>query len=76
MDMNHEDEYLQLSGIQHFAFCKRQWGLIHIEQQWNENILTFYGREMHERVDNPTVVEKRGNLLTRSVPLYHKHWAV
>ena len=70
MDMNHEDEYLQLSGIQHFAFCKRQWGLIHIEQQWNENILTFYGREMHERVDNPTVVEKRGNLLTsRSVPI-------
>lgn len=28
-----EDEYLMLSGIQHFAFCRRQWALIHIEQQ-------------------------------------------
>lgn len=66
----HDEEYLQLSGIQHFAFCRRQWALIHIEQQWNENIFTFYGREMHGRVDDPTIVEKRGNLLTsRSVPI-------
>ncbi len=31
-----EDEYLLLSGIQHFVFCRRQWALIHIEQQWEE----------------------------------------
>ena len=29
-----EEDYLQLSGIQHFEFCRRQWALIHIEQQW------------------------------------------
>ncbi len=63
-------EYLQLSGIQHFAFCRRQWALIHIEQQWSENLLTFYGRDLHERVDDPTIVEKRGNVITsRSVPV-------
>ena len=28
-----EDEYLMISGIQHFSFCRRQWALIHIEQQ-------------------------------------------
>lgn len=33
-----EDEYLMLSGIQHFKFCRRQWALIHIEQQWSENV--------------------------------------
>ena len=32
------DEYLMLSGIQHFAFCPRQWALIHVEQQWKENV--------------------------------------
>ena len=27
-----EEEFLLLSGLQHFAFCRRQWALIHIEQ--------------------------------------------
>ncbi len=27
-----EEDYLMLSGIQHFAFCRRQWAMIHIEQ--------------------------------------------
>lgn len=36
-----EEDYLLLSGIQHFAFCRRQWALIHIEQQWQENVRTF-----------------------------------
>ena len=33
-----EEDFLQLSGLQHFAFCRRQWALIHIEQQWAENL--------------------------------------
>lgn len=39
-----EDEFLMLSGIQHFAFCRRQWALIHIEQQWAENYRTIDGQ--------------------------------
>ena len=31
------DDWLPLSGIQHFCFCRRQWALIHLEQQWAEN---------------------------------------
>ncbi len=38
-----EDNYLMLSGIQHYAFCPRQWALIHVENQWNENFLTASG---------------------------------
>ena len=48
-----EEEYLMLSGIQHFAFCRRQWALIHIEQQWEENLRTMDGNIMHEHVHNP-----------------------
>lgn len=70
MDSLRYSDYLPLSGIQHFAFCQRQWALIHIEQQWNENIYTFYGRVLHERVDDPSIVEMRGDLITsRSVPI-------
>ena len=35
-----EEDYLQLSGLQHFRFCRRQWALIHIEHQWAENFQT------------------------------------
>lgn len=58
-----EDEYLMLSGIQHFAFCRRQWALIHIEQQWEENYRTVEGNIMHERAHDETLHEKRGDLL-------------
>ena len=38
-----EEEYLPLSGLQHFAFCRRQWALIHIEQLWADNFPTADG---------------------------------
>ena len=44
---------LPLSGLQHLAFCPRQWALIHLEQAWAENRLTAEGRLLHERVDLP-----------------------
>ncbi len=64
------DELLPLSGIQHFLFCRRQWALIHVEQQWQENVLTAEGRIMHERADDPFFVETRNGVITsRSVPI-------
>ena len=58
-----EEEFLQLSGLQHFAFCRRQWALIHIEQQWSENKRTVDGRILHERTHDGSFREKRGDLL-------------
>ncbi len=66
--MYSEDEYLMLSGVQHFAFCRRQWALIHLEQQWEENSRTVDGNIMHERVHNAEFHEKRGELvITRAM---------
>ena len=53
-----EDDYLMISGIQHFKFCRRQWALIHIEQQWAENAHTAVGELMHKKVHDPTLREK------------------
>ena len=58
-----EDDYLQLSGIQHFLFCRRQWALIHIEDQWKENQLTTEGIILHERAHDEGSKESRGNTL-------------
>ena len=62
--MDTQEDYLLLSGLQHFSFCRRQWALIHIEQQWNENQRTAEGRLEHERCHDETLSEKRGGLLT------------
>ncbi|GEQ49202.1 CRISPR-associated protein Cas4 [Tetragenococcus koreensis] len=57
-----EDEYLMLSGIQHYYFCKRQWGLIHIDQQWAENSYTAEGQQLHKKADDPYIKEKRKDM--------------
>jgi len=68
--MTVNDDYLMISGLQHYAFCPRQWGLIHIEQLWKENVLTTEGNDVHRRVDDVSFDETRGDLrLVRSVPL-------
>lgn len=58
-----EEDYLQLSGLQHFSFCRRQWALIHIEQQWAENLRTVDGRILHEKAHDAAAREKRGDLI-------------
>src|SRR5690625_4526101 len=69
MDNNVED-YLMISGIQHFEFCKRQWALIHIEQQWEENVRTIEGKILHEKADQPFIKEKRGDkIVVRGMPV-------
>ena len=71
--MYEEDEFLQLSGIQHFAFCRRQWALAYIEMQWQENVRTVEGRLLHEKAHDTTSREKRGDLLiSRGMPIHSR----
>ncbi|MDO4285752.1 MAG: CRISPR-associated protein Cas4 [Eubacteriales bacterium] len=68
-----EEEFLMLSGIQHFAFCRRQWALIHIEQQWAENERTVEGELVHKRAHDPYLREKRGDvLISRNLPVFSR----
>lgn len=66
-----EEAFLQLSGLQHFRFCRRQWALIHIEQQWAENFRTVDGELMHRNAHDAGFQESRGELyVTRSVSVF------
>ena len=68
-----EDDFLQISGIQHFKFCRRQWALIHIENQWAENSRTVDGALMHENAHDKGFRESRGNrIITRGMNI-HSH---
>ncbi|MCI2170592.1 CRISPR-associated protein Cas4 [Schleiferilactobacillus perolens] len=69
--MYDEDDWLMISGIQHFVFCRRQWALIHIEDQWVENILTYEGQEKHKRAGDPKFREKRKDVIVERALRVH-----
>lgn len=72
-----QDDYLMISGIQHFKFCRRQWALIHIEQQWAENVHTVVGELMHKKAHDPYLTEKRKDILiVRALPVSSKSMGV
>lgn len=68
-----EEDFLQLAGLQHFTFCRRQWALIHIEQQWEENVLTVKGDLFHEKVHDGYSTEKRKDMIiSRGMPIHSR----
>ena len=72
-----EDDYLLLSGLQHFAFCRRQWALIHIENQWAENYNTVDGQLLHKKAHDSSFSESRGNIIIkRGVSVYSSTFGI
>lgn len=68
--VNEDSDFLMISGLSHFQFCRRQWALIHVEQLWQENVLTLEGQYLHERVHDSSFTEARGAvLLSRGMPV-------
>lgn len=62
------DDYLMISGLQHYYFCKRQWGLIHIGQAWSDNALTAEGNLLHAQADDPFFTEiRKDQLISRAM---------
>jgi len=63
------EDYIAISALQHYAYCPRQFALIHVEQAWAENRFTAEGQLLHQRVDS-NEVEQRGSVrYERSVSL-------
>ena len=68
-----DEDFLQLSGLQHFKFCRRQWALIHVEKQWAENCRTTDGAIMHENAHDGSFTESRGDLvITRDMRVFSR----
>ena len=68
--MNHADEPLPLSALQHWAYCPRQCGLIHLEQAFDDNLHTLRGNAVHAQVDRPGFELRRGLRVERALPLF------
>ena len=68
-----EEDFLPLSGLQHFKFCRRQWALIQIENLWAENFRTTDGAILHENAHNGDFSESRGDrLITRDMRIFSR----
>lgn len=66
-----EDDFLQLSGLQHFRFCRRRWALIHIENLWADNFRTVDGSLLHQNAHDKDFRESRGDLqITRGMKVF------
>ena len=72
-----EEDFLMLSGIQHFCFCQRQWALIHIDMLWEENLRTAEGEIMHDKCHDSMSSESRGDILiSRGLPVFSRTMGV
>lgn len=66
-----EPEKIPLSALQHWRYCPRQCGLIHLEQVFDENVYTLRGQALHAKVDQPGVETAKGVRVERALPLWH-----
>lgn len=72
-----EEDYLNIAGLQHFAFCRRQWALIHIERQWDENLRTAEGQVLHEHAHDSFSSEKRvDRIVSRGMAVFSRKLGV
>ncbi|MDA3900185.1 MAG: CRISPR-associated protein Cas4 [Spirochaetes bacterium] len=65
--MYSEDDYIQLSAIQHYIFCKRQCALIHVAGLWQENVFTTRGELFHENADSGKIERRINKYTLRSI---------
>jgi CRISPR-associated exonuclease Cas4 len=66
-----EIEQVPLSALQHWQYCPRQCGLIHLEQVFDDNVHTLRGQAVHAKVDQPGVETAKGVRVERALPLWH-----
>jgi CRISPR-associated exonuclease Cas4 len=64
------DDPIPLSALQHWAYCPRQCGLIHLEQVFEDNLHTARGQAVHHLVDEPGYEMKFGVKVERALPLW------
>lgn len=69
--MSESFEKLPLSALQHWCYCPRQCGLIHLEQVFDDNVHTLRGQAVHAKADQAGMDRAKGVRLARALPLWH-----
>lgn len=67
-----DEELIPISALQHYLYCPRQFGLIHVEGIWTENVQTAQGRVLHKRADLPGASSRKGVRTITAMALRHE----
>ena len=59
-----------ISALEHWSYCPRQCGLIHVEQVYDENVFTLRGSRAHSRVSEPATTHEGGKRIERALPVW------
>jgi len=70
------DDPVLISAIEHYAYCPRQFALIHLEQVFEENVFTLVGSAQHERADEPETTYEEGKRVERALPLWSERYGL
>ena len=65
-----ETDPIPLSALQHWVYCPRQCGLIHLEQAFEDNLHTARGQAVHHLVDTPGYEIKSGVRVERALVVW------
>lgn len=68
--MAEAEDPIPIAALQHWAYCPRQCGLIHLEQAFDDNLHTLRGQAVHAQVDQPGIELRRGLRVERALPLW------
>ncbi|MFN4291104.1 MAG: CRISPR-associated protein Cas4 [Permianibacter sp.] len=63
------DQPIPISALQHYLYCPRQCALIHIEQEFEDNVHTARGQAVHSRVNVPESDWHLDRRIERALPL-------
>lgn len=64
------DDPILISALEHYAYCPRQFALIHIEQEFADNVHTMRGNVVHGQADEPSYEVMASVRVERALPLY------
>lgn len=53
---------IQIRALQHYLYCPHRWGLLYIEDAWQENAFTVKADLVHKRVDEGGVLKSGGGV--------------
>lgn len=67
--MDDDDLLVPLSALEHWSYCRRQCGLIHLENLWAESARTVEGHQLHEKADLPGLEQRPGLRIARALEL-------
>jgi CRISPR-associated exonuclease Cas4 len=74
--MHTDNDYIMISAIEHYSYCPRQCGLIHLEAIYEENVFTLKGKMAHEQVDTLTWETAGTTRVERALPLWSEQWGL